>query len=108
MGERRERTPGPWWLEATEGGSMGAHLLLRHGPRDGDGYIAHIYRDGGADGDPWFIIRAVNAHDELVAALTLARDEIKRISDWSGYGPAGGVEDRIDIALILAGASPHD
>ncbi|MBS7697838.1 MULTISPECIES: hypothetical protein [unclassified Chelatococcus] len=104
----RERTPGPWWIERTRGGSMGAHVLLRHGPQDGDGYIGHLYLDGGAEGDPWFIICAVNAHDELVEALKLARDELERIAVWGGYAPSAGVEDRIGAALTMAEARDPD
>lgn len=101
-------TPGPWWIERTRGGSLGAHVLLRHGPQDGDGYVGHLYLDGGGDGDPWFIICAVNAHDELVAALTLARDEIKRIAVAGGYAPSAGTEERIAAALAMAEAQDPD
>lgn len=83
---------------------MGAHLLLRYGHPGGGDYIGHLYIDGGADGDRWFIIRAVNAHDELVAALTLARDELERIAVEGGYGTSAGVDERIDAALAKAEA----
>jgi len=57
-------TPTPWMVEADEDG---VQCISHGGGRDGDIVTNIRYADRRGEADAAFIVRACNAHDELVA-----------------------------------------
>jgi hypothetical protein len=90
------RTPLPWHRDRS---GSGYYKFVIRGPQDH--YIGRIERGHGdavGEANLAFILRAVNAHDALVAALKMARPIVDRDS-----GNDGDVA-QIDAALAKAEA----
>lgn len=90
-------------LEAREVGNTGDWVLLRADMTKPGVYMRRVdqYQDGRMTRETAEqIARACNAHDDLVAALELARSTVQAVQD-----EVGGQEDnlaRIDAALAAA------
>jgi hypothetical protein len=96
-----EHTPPPWGLD-------GSYVVAKFGPTIADcgksPSLDHGVRRANAD----FIVKAVNNHDALVAALTLAEDILSRApfsnALWpNGMHPMTGIT-QIRDALALVGS----
>lgn len=79
------RTPGPWYVRTLPDGS-GAFIEAK---APGRPYNQEILADDyweefSKAADAAFIVKACNAHDELVAAL---RECVKRLDETDGDGP---------------------
>ncbi len=77
-------TPTPWWTEKSEGYNKAYYLMGAQDPEGEEGNgtcIGSVYDISKKDAA--FIVRAVNAHDEVLAFLKFLE---------------AGVEDRISIA----------
>ncbi len=76
---KQARTPGPWRVLHTPESSHQAYVIA--GPKY---RIANMYDDEAGDVDAAFIVKACNAHDELMAALkqiaSIGEDECTRIA----------------------------
>lgn len=97
---KQEHTPTPW--RAMEMGSEGARLFqVTTDKRQAMKHIADVMaRDTLTDfANAAFIVRAVNAHDELVEALEDARNVIKHSVRRDVFTYKQHILDKIDTAL---------
>lgn len=106
-------TPTPWTIEPSDGESQGEwHYWAIKGERGNIATIGAASQRGPIDmesnqANAAFVVRAANAHDDLVHALRLLHDnlaEYQRINQLGGY-------DNQDMqiaraALAKAGAAP--
>ena len=93
-----KHTQTPWRISGFEQGAAGSARVIM----GGDGFsIAHVMDRTPAENeaDAAFIINAVNCHDALVAALTLAEDILSRAPFSNAMWP-NGMHPQIGITQI--------
>ena len=108
MNTTTKRTPGPWLLDGDHGYGNLNGTRIRDEKR---GYVLSVaigdVPELNAPANAEFIVRACNAHDDLVAALKEAQKLAKLMEDLCGCRGddeyVWGVQKKIDAAISKAG-----
>ena len=99
-----EHTPTPWRL--AEQTQRAEDQVCTHKIRtlDGDDYYSGLVAEADLESDAAFIVRACNAHDALVEALTDARKRLHSAALITGTDPEFALAsvEKQDAALKLA------
>lgn len=103
-----QHTPTPWHV----GDGKAARIIYgQDGYAIADATVYHGRHGGAEEANAAFIVRAVNAHDDLVAALRKARNAISEEvlaagdEDHPTIARHARIIDEIDAALAKAGAA---
>lgn len=104
MTQETKHTPTPWDY-GYQGGKYGKGELLITGDK-GEEYSAlvgqiHTIDPKEAEANAAFIVRACNAHDELVAALECAAESIEAFGAQAAKLPEQKEQLRKDMSVVL-------